>query len=88
VDAQKAYASDIIIPLDELPPYHITPVRTYSLHWFASPPRRTNRSVALYSVLQARVCADRRLGEVWLRRGWRRACTCHTDGWRDRSSAI
>eukprot|EP00242_Pyramimonas_sp_CCMP2087_P000708 CAMPEP_0198229480 /NCGR_PEP_ID=MMETSP1445-20131203/114148_1 /TAXON_ID=36898 /ORGANISM="Pyramimonas sp., Strain CCMP2087" /LENGTH=441 /DNA_ID=CAMNT_0043909943 /DNA_START=295 /DNA_END=1620 /DNA_ORIENTATION=+ len=25
VDAQKAYKSDIIIPLDELPPYHITP---------------------------------------------------------------
>jgi len=59
VDAQKRFGSDIIIPLDELPPYHVTPERlkesVYLSHrWMARSLRRhlqDQRKQAMYGVV-------------------------------------
>lgn len=59
VDAQKAYGSDIIIPLDELPPYHIDPKKLHqsvllSHRWEARSLRRHLEDVrqqAMYAVV-------------------------------------
>lgn len=59
VDAQKRFGSDIIIPLDELPPYHVTEQRlkesVYLSHrWMARSLRRhlqDQRQQAMYGVV-------------------------------------
>ncbi|PXF47570.1 Queuine tRNA-ribosyltransferase [Gracilariopsis chorda] len=59
VDAQKAYGSDIIVPLDELPPYHIDREKLHrsvllSHRWEARSLRRhleDRRNQAMYAVV-------------------------------------
>lgn len=75
VDAQKAYGSDIIIPLDELPPYHIEKETLHksvllSHRWEARSLRRHLEDVrqqAMYAVIHGGIDQDlRRMSAEYL----------------------